>query len=168
MRGAPSLALAVVAAVLGPQALMAQAGSVPPRDTSDAASVSFETASGGDGGSGDDREVFVYPGGDRRDPFQRFLPGDSAGPRFEELRLIGVVLSPDPGESVALIEVDDARAPVPAGTWERTFRLRQDAVLGEVRVVRIQREYLIVEINRFGLAERLELRLDRPPGRDGR
>lgn len=167
MRLALDLALAAAAAMVGPHALIAQTGPPADRDPPDATPAQFETMSGAEGGEFD-REVFVYPAGDRRDPFQRLLPGASEGPRFEELRLIGVVHSPDPQASVALIELAGARAPTPGDLRERTLRLRQDVVLGDMRVVRIEREHLIVEIDRFGLEERLELRLDRQPGRNGR
>ena len=114
-----------------------------------------------------DREVFFYPGGGLRDPFQRPLPGDPAGPGFEELRLIGVVLSADPRESVALVGAGTAGALAATGAGARTFRLRQDARVGNMRVVRVGQDHLVLEINRFGEREQLELRLERR-GRDGR
>ena len=115
-----------------------------------------------------DREVFVYPAGDRRDPFERPLPDNPAGTRFEDLRLIGVIHSPNAGESVALVSSGTAIPASAAATGERTFRLRQDVVLGEMRVLRVEPEYVIVEIRRFGIGEQRELHLSRPPGRVGR
>ena len=119
------------------------------------------------GEPGFDREVFVYPAGDRRDPFERLLPGNSAGTRFEDLRLIGVIHSPNAGESVALVSSGTAIPAAAAATGERTFRLRQDVVLGAMRVLRVEPEYVIVEIRRFGIGEQRELHLSRPPGRAG-
>ena len=113
------------------------------------------------------REVFAYPGGERRDPFHRPLPGDAAGPRFEELRLIGVVHSPNPRESVALVVLTMASS-VAAAAGEQTLRLRQDAVVGDMKVVGVERDHLVFEINRLGVREQLELPLERLNGRDGR
>ena len=107
-----------------------------------------------------DREVFFYPGGSRRDPFLPLLPGNSAGPRFEELRLIGVVLSPDPQQSVALLQVGSTRQPSLVRTGGQTFRVRQDTVLGELKILRVERERVVVEINQFDVREENELVLD--------
>ena len=114
------------------------------------------------------REVFVYPGGVRRDPFRRLVPGDPAGPGFEELRLIGVVLSPHPRASVALVGLSVARPSDRFRAGDRTFRVREGAVLGDMRVVRVGRDHLILETSRLGVSEHLELRLERQQGRDGR
>lgn len=142
----------------------------PPAETAEgAASVRYRTGSGAEAGDADlGREVFVYPGGIRRDPFRRPVPGDPAGPRFEDLRLIGVVLSPDPRTSVALVGSGAARSSDPFRAGDRTFRLRQGAVLGDMRVVRVGRDHLVFETSRLGVNEYRELHLDRQRGRDGR
>ncbi|MFC1791610.1 hypothetical protein ACFL0I_03995, partial [Gemmatimonadota bacterium] len=49
-----------------------------------------------------DREVFSYPRLERRDPFAPLLSGDQSGPRFEEIKLIGVIFNPNPDLSLAL------------------------------------------------------------------
>ena len=158
------LVSALAAAALGPRALIGQAR---PPTLSGAEGVA--AASGAeDREPSPDREVFVYPGGDRRDPFVRLLPDSSAGTRFEELRLIGVIHSLNPRESVALISSGTATQAASSGTGEGTFRLRQDVVLGDMRVLRVEQEYVIVEITRFGVGERRELRLNRQRGRAGR
>ena len=162
MNTTPVLALAVAAALLGPEALIGQARPPTTPPAEGAPPSPSETRSGAEPDEPDlDREVFVYPGGDRRDPFRQLLPEDSTGPRFEELRLIGLIHSPDPRVSVALVALSTASAPAPTGIGEQIFRLRQDVVLGDVRVVRVEQEYLIVEVSRFGMEERLELHLDR-------
>lgn len=154
---------ALAAAALGPRALIGQA-----RPPTLPGAEGVPAAPGEDGEPSLDREVFVYPGGDRRDPFVRLLPGSSPGTRFEELRLIGVIHSPNPRESVALISSGTATQAASSGTGEGTFRLRQDVVLGDMRVLRVEQEYVIVEITRFGVGERRELRLNRQRGRAGR
>lgn len=156
------LVLAVAAALLDPEALIGQAPPPTTPQPEGAAPSPSETRSGAEADEPDlDREAFVYPGGDRRDPFRPLAPDDPTGPRFEELRLIGLIHSPDPGESVALVGLTTANPPAPTGIGEQIYRLRKDVVLGDVRVVRVEQEYLIVEVSRFGMEERLELHLDR-------
>lgn len=164
MKAVLILVPALAAAALGPRALIGQARPPTPPGAEGA-----PAASGAEVGEPRlAREVFVYPGGDRRDPFERLLPGNSAGTRFEELRLIGVIHSPNPRESVALVSSGTATPAASTGTGERTFRLRQDVVLGDMKVLRVEEERVIVEITRFGVGERRGLRLNRQRGRAGR
>ena len=169
MNAARALVLIVMAPLLDPGAVIGPARSPAFPGAEGASATQSEAIFGAETGEpGLDRELFVYPGGDRRDPFERLLPGTSAGTRFEDLRLIGVIHSPNPRRSVALVS---SMTPTPAAataTGERTFRLRQDVVLGDMRVLRVEREYVIVEIRRFGIGEQRELRLSRPEGRAGR
>lgn len=82
------VALVTVAAAV-PATLMAQEEGQqgPSRDTAD---LVFE------------REVFRYPAYERRNPFATVADDQAAGPRFDELTLIGIIRSPDPDLSVAL------------------------------------------------------------------
>lgn len=169
MTAAPILALVLAAPWLGPRPVMGQAGPPASLGTQRASATQFEANSGTEAGEpGLDRETFVYPAGDRRDPFARLLPGNAAGTRFEELRLIGVIHSPNAGESVALVSSRTATPAASTATGERTFRLREDVVLGDLKVLRVEQEYVIVEIRRFGIGEQRELRLSRPAGGAGR
>ena len=166
MKAAPLLLLVLMARLLHPGAVNGQAR--PPASSgAEGASGTQSAANPGTeaGEASFAREVFAYPGGDRRDPFERPLPGNSAETMFEDLRLIGIIHSPHAAASVAL--VGSATATPAAATGERTFRLRQDVVLGDMRVLRVEQARVIVEIRRFGLAEQRELRLNRPPGRAG-
>lgn len=165
MNAIPVLMLVLVAPLLAPRAVLGQARPPASSGAEGASAMQSETNPGGESGQpGLDREVFAYPGGERRDPFERPLPGNSARTGFDDLRLIGVIHSPNGRESVALVSSRTAAA---AARGERTFRLRQDVVLGDMRVLRVEREYVIVEIRRFGIAEQRELRLDRASGRAG-
>lgn len=96
-----------------------------------------------------EREVFTYPAFQRRDPFAPLATAADAGPRFEDLVLLGVIYSPDPDRSVALL-----------GAGDRTYRVRRGQVLGHTRILEIQPTRIIVEVEEFGLFERhvLELR----------
>ena len=50
------------------------------------------------------REVFEYPVDGRRDPFEPLSAGDELGPRFEDLRLAGVIFSPERGSVAVLVD----------------------------------------------------------------
>lgn len=168
MNAAPVLALVLVAPFPAPWAIIAQAR--PPASPGAAGASASQSEANLPDEAGEptlDREVFVYPGGDRRDPFERPLPATSAGARFEDLQLVGVIHSPDGRESVALISSGTANPAAAAAAGERTFRLRQGVVLGEMRVLQVEREYVIVEIRRFGIGEQRQLHLSRPPRRAG-
>lgn len=168
MNAAAVLLIVLMASLLHPGAVMAQARPPASSPAEGASGTQSAANSGTDTGEPSlAREVFVYPGGDRRDPFERLLPGNSAETRFEDLRLIGIIHAPDGGESVALVSAGTASPAAATTTGERTFRLRQDVVLGDMRVLRVEQARVIVEIRRFDLAERRELRLNRPSGRAG-
>lgn len=126
-----------------------------------------------------EREVFSYPQFQRRDPF-RPLVGDEAGPRFEDLELLGVILSSDPSQSVALLGISQGMAVQPDSvavesvlaaeetvtlarpTRSRTQRLRLGERWGNVRIVAIERNRVLVDVTEFGLTDRRELFLRRP------
>lgn len=182
---------AVVLCLLVPASAGAQEGPPPPRP--DTTELVF------------DREVFNYPAFQRRNPFDPLVDDDEAGPRFEDLTLLGIIYSPDPDFSVALIaegvsydeqgtlqvqqgrggvEVEEqegeaqateeeqegeAEAPTARdirGTGYRTYRVKAGEVIGNTRILEIQRMRVIVEVEEFGLTERRELRL-RTPGATG-
>lgn len=104
-----------------------------------------------------EREVFEYPTFQRRNPF-RPLTGDDAGPRFEEMVLLGVILSSDGIGSVALL------GPRGAAAGARNWRVREGDVLGNVRVLAIRQRDILVEVDEFGVRESrvLELRRTEP------
>lgn len=128
-----------------------------------------------------DREVFRYPQFGRADPFRPLL-GDNAGPRFEDMVLLGVILSSGEGESVALMGVrqggalradsvmvevgEEFESPPPVElarpTRSRTQRLRVGDRWGNVRIVLIERNRVLVDVTEFGLTDRRELFLRRP------
>ena len=102
------------------------------------------------------REVFSYPGFTRRNPF-RPLEGTDGGPRFEQLSLIGVMYSPDPSASVAVLSTggvtvapDGTTAPV-AGD---AFYLKVGERLGNTTVVEIRRDAVVVDVEVFDAVER--------------
>lgn len=88
-----------------------------------------------------EREVFDYPSFERRNPFVPLL-STAEGPRFEQMRLRGLIYSPDATGSVALI-----------GAGARSQRLRAGQSWGNVRVLEIRRTEVLVEVQEFGITE---------------
>lgn len=95
------------------------------------------------------REVFEYPAAGRRDPFEPLSAGDELGPRFEDLRLAGVIFSPERG-SVAVL-VDQATS--------RRFRVWEGDVIGGARLVRVGPDQAEFQVTMFGVSRRDTLRL---------
>lgn len=101
-----------------------------------------------------EREVFSYPTFQRRNPF-RALTGRDDGPRFEDLVLLGVIQTADPGASVALLGL---RGGAEGG---RTYRVRVGERLGNSRILQIRRQEVAVEVEEFGITETRILQLRR-------
>lgn len=74
------------------------------------------------------REVFRYPAAGRPDPFLPLLSGDDMGVRAQDLRLLGIVYSSNPRQSVAVFALPDSTQRV---------RLRVGQRLGAITVVGI-------------------------------
>lgn len=141
-RGAlPALALAAA-----PTALGAQQG--PPQQP-DTTELVFE------------REVFSYPSFERRNPFRPLVGAGEGGPRFEELRLLGIIHAGNPQLSVALLSAGSA-AGGGQGALPETYRVRQGQTLGNTRILDIEPSRVIVEVTEFGITEQRVLELQRP------
>jgi hypothetical protein len=88
-----------------------------------------------------DREVFVYPGEGRRDPFRALGGDDALGPMYEDLVLRGIVWSVDPRQSVALVN-DGAR---------KLYKLRVGERVGNARVSAIDKDRVRFAVTSFGI-----------------
>lgn len=107
-----------------------------------------------------EREVFRYPAFERRNPFRPLL-ADEAGPRFESMRLQGIIYTP--GDRARSLVILAAGGGQDGGT---TRRLREGERWGNVRVVEIRTREVLVEIDEFGQTEQMVMRLP-TPGRGG-
>jgi hypothetical protein len=95
------------------------------------------------------REVFDYPVEGRRDPFEPLSARDELGPRFEDLRLAGVIYSPERGSMAVLVDAATGRRyPV----WEGD-------VIGGARLVRVHADRAEFQVTVFGVSRRDTLRL---------
>lgn len=101
------------------------------------------------------REVFAYPTFTRRNPFVALEAGGNL--RFEQLSLIGVMYSPDPTASIAIlstggvsVNADGTTAAVAGDGYYAKVGER----IGNVTIREIQRDRVIVDVEEFGLTER--------------
>jgi len=141
--------LLLTVALLAPAGLEGQQTAPPPSPQQDTLVLRAE------------REIFAYPGFERRNPFKP-LTGTEGGPRFELMRLQGIIFSTEPGRSVALLTAGaGTRAGAAGGTRVpgQSARLRVGERWGNIRVVTIRPDRIIVDVEEFGLAERREMRL---------
>jgi len=107
-----------------------------------------------------EREVFLYPQYQRRDPFAPLISGAEAGPRYEGLQLLGVIYSTSPEKSVVLFGPRPEQTSDPAVM--RTYRMRRGDKLGNIRILQIQETRVVVEIEEFGMREQRIMQLQRP------
>lgn len=137
--------VAFVGLCLAPQAAVSQQPPTPPPAQQPPTELVFE------------REVFTYPSFQRRNPFLPLTGADQGGPRFEQLRLLGIIFSEVPTESVAIlgtstIEISEDGAEVtivPGLSWY----LKAGQAVGNTRIVEIRRDQVVVDVEEFGLTE---------------
>ena len=137
------LALAVVVAGLAMAAPAGAQDQAPPPPATDTELV-FE------------REVFSYPSFTRRNPFLP-LEGTAGGPRYEQLTLIGIMYSPDPASSVAVIStgsVTVAEDGTTSGVEGDASYLKVGQSIGNTTIVEIRRDAVIVDVEVFDAVER--------------
>lgn len=109
-----------------------------------------------------EREVFQYPSFTRRNPFIP-LDTETSGPRFEQLSLIGVMYSATaPETSVAVLStggVTFAEDGTMSAVEGEAYYLKVGQRLGNVTVVEIQPERVVVDVEEFGLMDRRTLEI---------
>lgn len=153
----PILTLALIS---GAPALAAQEGGPPPPPPgTPPTELVFE------------REVFSYPAFDRRNPFARLSANSAGGPRFSQIALRTIIYSSNPQNSLAIFN-SGGNLPSAQGTeiqaenLGETRRLRVGEGWGNMRVVEIQRDRVIVSVEEFGIAETHTMMIPRA-GRQG-
>lgn len=113
------------------------------------------------------REAFTYPTFARRNPFLPLTAADESGPRFDQMQLTGILYDPsDASRSMAVISVGGGVASgdpsvVSVGEMQRgqVERLRVGERWGNVRIISISSDVVIVDVAEFGIQERREMRL---------
>lgn len=106
-----------------------------------------------------EREVFVYPLFTRSNPFVALTSDTGVGPLYAQLRLSGIIFSEnDPSLSVAVfntagVTVGEDGTLAADGEGE-SFYVKTGQTLGNITVVEITRETVVVDVEEFGLADR--------------
>lgn len=126
-------ALVVLAAPVRAQDLPAQDSSAPAIDTS---SVLM-------------REVFTYPNGDRRDPFEPLSAHSDMGPQFQDLYLAGIIHSPELGSVAVLVD----------RTTLKRYRLWKDDVIGGAKLIEVRPTEAVFTVMAFGVSRQETLRV---------
>ncbi len=112
-----------------------------------------------------EREVFNYPTFARRNPFEPLLASTDGGPRWEGMRLEGIVFDADPRFSIAILSsgrtnVRGANVEAdPSGTVGQMARLRVGERWGNIRIIEIRKDNVLIEVEEFGLTEQRTMRL---------
>ncbi len=111
-----------------------------------------------------EREVYDYPGFDRRNPFRPLVAADAGGPRFDQLRLVGIIFYDErPEASVAVLgtsQVEYSEEGIPSiGDEGQSWNLKEGETIGNVRIVEIHREQVVVDVEEFGLTDRKIMQL---------
>jgi hypothetical protein len=124
----------------------------PPPQTVDSLDLVFE------------REAFMYPRYDRRNPFLPLVAGDEQGPRFEEIELKGILFSRNPDRSIAMfgIRTGESQNQGEGAVGGRAYGAKRGDDLGNVRILEIQPTRVVVLVEEFGLTEQRVLELPRP------
>jgi hypothetical protein len=92
-----------------------------------------------------DREVYTYPGANRRDPFTPLITENL----FEDLTLRMIIHSDVPGESIVVL----------ADKRRKTYRLRRGESVGNVTVVDVTPDRVTFAVEDFGVRRTEVLRL---------
>jgi hypothetical protein len=88
-----------------------------------------------------EREVYRYPGENRRDPFLPLTRLDQLGPMFSDLSLRMIIFSPDPKLSVVLL----------ADANKKSYRLHRGESVGNATVVEIRKTEVVFVVEDFGV-----------------
>jgi hypothetical protein len=110
-----------------------------------------------------EREVFQYPSFERRNPFMPLVAADQ-GPRFDQLRLMGIIHSDDPTLSVAvlgtsMVSTSEDGSTVSVGKGKAWY-LKVGQSVGNVRIIEIRTDQVVVEVAEYGLTEQKIMQLE--------
>ncbi len=111
-----------------------------------------------------EREVFAYPSFPRRNPFQALAASGEGGPRIEQVRLMGIIFSEEPGSRVAIlgtstVTTSEDGSSVTVSPDGNAWYLKQGQSIGNIRIVEILSDRIVVEVAEFGLTEQRIMQL---------
>lgn len=104
-----------------------------------------------------EREVFRYPAFERRNPFLALTAIDAGGVRFEQLDLMGIIWAEDRTESVCTLGTGGFTVSEDGSGVQRepgeAWYAHEGEMVGNVRVVEIHPDQIVVEVELFGIME---------------
>lgn len=103
-----------------------------------------------------EREVYMYRGDVRPDPFRALTDEDGMGPRFESLSLNAIIYSTGRGSSLALL----------SDTEGRVYRVRVGDVVGNTQIIEIGPLRVVLAVENFGTIRQEMLELPTRRGSD--
>lgn len=101
------------------------------------------------------REVFTYPGAQRRDPFASLLASGDIRPLLQDLLVVAITVGQSDRQSVATLK---------DGSTNDVYRVRVGSVFGRMRVTAIRQREIAVEIDEFGYKRQETLSINVPVG----
>ena len=149
MKRSALVGLLVGFSLVWPQAATAQ-DTLPPTGPPAETELAFE------------REVFVYPPFELANPFRPLDAADTGGPRFERLRLSGIIYSEIPGRSIATLSTstvtfaDDGSFTADSGD---SYYVKVGQTIGNTTVIAIHAQSIEVDVEEFGVTDRKTMRL---------
>lgn len=117
-----------------------------------------------------ERERFTYPRHGRRDPFQPRLGVAADGDAVPGLQVLGIIHHEIPSYSVVVLRtgaepVGGSGTVGPGPVEPSIHRLRTGDTLGPLRIVRVRRRQVVVDVIDQGVVTRRTLEVPRPTGR---
>ena len=111
-----------------------------------------------------EREIFRYPSFPRRNPFQPLAASGEGGPRIEQVRLMGIIFSEEPDGRVAIlgtstVTTSEDGTSVSVSPDGNGWYLKEGQSIGNIRVVEILNDQIVVEVEEFGLTEQRIMQL---------
>jgi hypothetical protein len=101
------------------------------------------------------REVYAYPGANRRDPFASLITSGDIRPLLADLVIVAISLDPTGRNSVATLK--DV-------STNELYRVRNGSVFGRMRVTAIRQREVGLAIDEFGFTRQEVLSINVPSG----
>lgn len=99
------------------------------------------------------RESFGYPQDGRRDPFASLIATGDIRPLLEDLKLTGVMVAPNPANSMAMLKDESTK---------EIYKARIGAVFGRIRVTAIRQGEVHLAVDEFGFTRQAILTMIDP------
>lgn len=101
------------------------------------------------------REVYSYPGSNRRDPFSSLIESGDIRPMIADLQIVAITLGQVERQSIATLKDRSSN---------EIYRVRVGSVFGRMRVTSIRQREVVVEIDEFGNKRQETLSINVPAG----